>query len=87
MARFRGTVKGNRGAVSRLGHSSMMTHNNGWDQGVIVSAYKEIDIDVHSIMITGGSNGKRHGFHLGHVVDGEFKPSECLIELIKKEYL
>jgi len=36
MARFRGTVQGGRGEVSRLGHRSITTDANGWNLGVNV---------------------------------------------------
>ena len=40
MARFRATLQGNRGEVSRLGSkaSGMSAHINGWNTGVTIYA-------------------------------------------------
>ena len=60
MARFRGTVIGNRGEASRLGAktSGITASINGWDLGVTVEGkYDErSNCDVFSIYLTGGSN-------------------------------
>lgn len=59
MARFRGTLKGNRGMASRLGTASsgLTAEVNGWNTGVIVLAGRdERDRDTFDIHVTGGSN-------------------------------
>ena len=57
MARFRGTVQGNRSEASRLGHKRLDTSCNTWDIGVDCQAY--IDMggnDVIAVWVTGGSH-------------------------------
>ena len=57
MARFRGTVQGNRGTASRLGHKVLDSSTNGWDCGVTVEADGNLpDADVFRVYLTGGSN-------------------------------
>ena len=73
MARFRGTVSGNRGEVSRLGHadSGLQTKCNGWELGV--NCYAEPDpnfpdrdrIGVH---VTSGSGAKTSWLLVGYAV-------------------
>lgn len=59
MARFRGTIKGQRGEVSRLGNerSGLYATVDGWNSGVIVNAYVHDGRDYFDIYTTGGSNG------------------------------
>lgn len=59
MARFRGTVSGNRGTASRLGHpqDGLTVTANGWNSGVHVDLYDEDGEDRCRIYFTGGSNG------------------------------
>jgi hypothetical protein len=60
VARFRGTVRGNRGLTSRLGtkNSGMTAVVNGWDAGIRVEAIVTPDgEDVFYIFMTGGSRG------------------------------
>lgn len=61
MARFRATIKGQRGEASRLGSSnSGITANvNGWDVGVKVESGTGEE-DVFYIYTTGGSH-RAHG--------------------------
>ena len=61
MAQFRGTVEGNRGQASRLGHktSGLTTTCNAWNIGVKCYADHRDGEDVIQIIITGGSNGAR----------------------------
>ena len=80
MARFIGEVRGNRGAITRLGSKSsgMNTECNGWNSGVKVTAIynAEFDIDEFLIYATNGSghgNGDSDGF-IGRVIDGKFTP-------------
>lgn len=58
MARFRGTLKGNRNMVSRLGHekSGLQATVNGWNAGINIVARTRNNEDVFEIYITGGSN-------------------------------
>lgn len=60
MARFRGTIQGNRGSASRLGtpSSGMKVYINGWHCGVRVIASVDSDgNDIFDITITSGSGG------------------------------
>lgn len=83
MARFRGTVKGNRKEVSRSGHSILVTENNGWNQGVEVIAFVKDDKDAHTISMNGGSHGRGGARFLGTIVDGESIPGPYIVELVK----
>lgn len=60
MAQFRATIKGNRGAASRLGTASsgIVAEVNGWDRGIKVTAEHVDGEDVFMVWVTGGSNGK-----------------------------
>lgn len=58
MARFRGTLRGNRGMASRLGHAGLTGEVNGWRIGV--RAYAQPgpnDTDEILVQVTGGSTG------------------------------
>ena len=59
MARFRGTVQGNRSEASRLGHpkDGLRVEANGWNGGVRVYAEANGDADTFHVYATGGSNG------------------------------
>ncbi len=68
MARFRGTIAGQRGAASRLGSKSsgLTVTCNGWDNGVLVEAHAdeprelkagEQEKDSFYVSFNGGSNG------------------------------
>jgi hypothetical protein len=61
MARFRGTIKGQRGEASRLGtlKSGLLVRANGWDIGGEVEMLVSQGQDVVNIAITDGSNGGR----------------------------
>lgn len=78
MARFRGTVTGNRSQASRLGHpsSGLVTEANGWNCGVKVHAFvAEVDgQDCFGIFATGGSNGAGAEQYIGHVHLSEGRP-------------
>lgn len=59
MARFRGTLAGGRGMVSRLGtpKSGLSARVNGWEAGVRVYAHvDEAGNDSFDVDVTGGSN-------------------------------
>jgi hypothetical protein len=60
MARFRGTVQGNKGGASRLGSpkSGLTVTCDGWNLGIEVHAsVDENGKDVFTVYKTGGSNG------------------------------
>ena len=59
MAHFRGTVTGNRGTASRLGHkkTGLTVTCNGWNEGIKVYADSVDGQDVFTVYKTGGSNG------------------------------
>lgn len=65
MARFRGTVQGQRSQASRLGHSELTVAANGWDVGARVDLDPDGDDDVVTVWITSGSNGNGHSVCLG----------------------
>lgn len=58
MAQFIGSVEGNKGAATRVGHKSsgLTTKTNGWNCGVCVVARHEDGIDYFDVYSTGGSN-------------------------------
>lgn len=61
MAKFRGTVSGERGTASRLAHHRLTTNANGWDVGVRVTGYEDHDGTgaervAFEITATGGSH-------------------------------
>jgi hypothetical protein len=58
MARFRATIKGNRGEASRLGSakSGITAKVNGWDAGIRVHGDSMGDSDRFLVFQTGGSN-------------------------------
>ncbi len=61
MARFRATIRGNRGMASRLGHTrgGIEAKVNGWSAGVSVYAESSNadDRDLFRIYLSGGSRG------------------------------
>jgi hypothetical protein len=69
MAHFRGTVTGNRGTASRLGHkkTGLTVTCDGWNNGIEVEAYfnsgdKSAGVPEHDcffIYKTGGSNSSQ----------------------------
>lgn len=63
MARYRGTVRGNRGDASRGGSadSGLMGHIRGWEVGAYVFVgplFGDKDKDEVEIFVSTGSNGK-----------------------------
>lgn len=82
MARFRGTVQGNRSEASRLGHGSgLRTECNGWRIGVTChAAPSEISgEDMIGVYVTDGSGQRGIMRYLGSVQldengDPEFTP-------------
>lgn len=77
MARFRATIKGNRGEASRLGTagSGITARVNGWNEGIRVEAVPNTEFperDYFAVYITGGSNGyRRETFLLAVYTDAE----------------
>lgn len=69
MARFRGTVRGDRGEASRLGHRNLDVSANGWNVGVRVESAPE-DEDRFYIYATGGSSAGVSRRFLGTVSRG-----------------
>ena len=64
MARFRGVVRGSRGAVSRLGSSKsgLVVRADGWHIGVCVECFVDDDGKDHiEVYKTGGSSNPRKG--------------------------
>ena len=61
MARFRGTIQGNRGQTSRLGsaNSGLLMEANGWNFGIRVRVSTAGNSDRFEVYKTGGSNGGR----------------------------
>lgn len=61
MARFRGTIEGNRGPASRLGtaRSGLYVTANGWNIGASIHlGVNDHGEDEITIRLTGGSNGR-----------------------------
>lgn len=75
MARFRATIRGQRGEASRLGGraSGIQATVNGWDVGVEVDGHGGPDLDAFDLYATGGSNGRHGRTWIGRVrlVDGK----------------
>ena len=58
MARFRGMVRGSRGAVTRLGGKALEVEANGWNYGIEVTLLaKDKNTTEIRVSRTGGSNG------------------------------
>ena len=69
MARFRGTVSGDRGQGSRLGHRGITTNANGWNVGVNVDGGGAKDgPDSFTVYATGGSHARKHPHRIAEVV-------------------
>jgi len=77
MAHFRGTLRGCRGEVSRLGgeQSGIHTTANGWDIGVSVTGWydKEKKTDVFVVSLTGGSNGGFSSIEIGRYTQADLE--------------
>lgn len=60
MARFRGTLTGERGQSSKLGKGHLNASINGWNDGIEVHLYGGPDGKDHArITVTGGSTGNK----------------------------
>jgi hypothetical protein len=69
MARYRGTIQGNRGEASRLGHQGLDCEANGWRIGgrmTMEPAFEGTKLDKVSFTYTAGSDGR---YMLGKVAD------------------
>lgn len=69
MARFYGTLQGNKGGVSRCGTSSsgLQTNTAGWDVGIVVNAYvNDEGEDEFCVTLTSGSRGKKMSKTIGN---------------------
>ncbi len=67
MAKFYGTVTGNRGTVSRTGSkdSGITSHVRGWDIGAESAVRSTSQGDTVDIAVSCGSNGKGSQLDLG----------------------
>lgn len=68
MARFYGTLRGNRGGVTRLGHDSLNVTAQSYSGDILVSLRKVDDVDMVTIRVVthgGGDNG--HTLYSGPV--------------------
>jgi hypothetical protein len=79
MARFRGTLIGQRGMASRLGSkwTGLTVTCDGWDNGVTVEAIpstQESKQDCFHIAFTGGSNNGKASIELDYT-DGKVRVS------------
>lgn len=67
MARFYSQIQGNRGSATRMGTaaSGIAGHICGWDLGIKVTGFVNIDgDDAFSVYLTSGSNGRGSGKYL-----------------------
>jgi hypothetical protein len=73
MARFRATIKGQRGEASRLGSvkSGIRASVDGWNVGVIVAGranYRTAGDDCFDVYTTAGSNGGAADRFIGSIL-------------------
>jgi len=63
MARYRGTIQGNRGQASRLGtaNSQLVATINGWHIGVSVIIGPDPDNPDRDLLIVRATNGSGYG--------------------------
>ena len=74
MARFRGSVRGNRGEASRLGFNSISSRTNGWGLGVEVRGYiNDNGEDSFDITLTSGSGADSKTKPLGQFTRKDLK--------------
>ncbi len=74
MARFRGTLQGQRGDASRLGSkaSGLTVEANGWDTGVRVTLWVDDDgRDRVTVQRTGGSHARTNSRTIAEWVEGD----------------
>lgn len=66
MARFRGSVRGNRSEAVKLGFNSISSRTNGWGLGVEVRGYiNDNGEDSFEITLTSGSGAEGKKKSLG----------------------
>ncbi len=77
MARFRATIQGQRGEVSRLGSSKsgITARVNGWNAGIRVEAESNGGKDVFRVYYTGGSHEYILPQLLGTLTEEPYGPS------------
>lgn len=73
MARFYGSMSGNRGEATRMGttDSGMTAHVRGWSLGVRVDARDSTEADSFDVHVTSGSNGGAADRALARVTETE----------------
>lgn len=94
MARFYGSMKGNRGEVTRCGslNSGITAHVRGWNVGIQAEVHKDFGGDFHKdiceVFITTGSGGDGTRKHVLTVnADGSINYEELgiLADVVKEE--
>lgn len=81
MARFRGTIQGDRGEASRLGHQVLEVYAGSWSGGVHVQMYARANQDWAIIEARG------HGDHTnpqGTIFDGPVSDLHGMLELWRR---
>jgi len=76
MARFYGSLKGNRGQATRTGtkKSGIEGHIRGWDVGTKVRCFVNEDgNDVVAVFLTSGSHGRMHDVLLGEFTEKDIQ--------------
>jgi hypothetical protein len=75
MARFRGTIQGQRGQASRLGSakSGLTVNVNGWNVGIQVFAEDSDWQDRFEVYLTGGSNRASNPVRIGIFTAADLK--------------
>lgn len=73
MARFYGSMSGNRGEATRMGttDSGMTAHVRGWSLGVRVDARDSTEADSFDVHVTSGSNGGRSDLAVARITEKE----------------
>ena len=73
MARFYGSMQGNRGAATRMGTpaSGIGAHVRGWDLGIAAEMEDSNGVDVAYVYATGGSNNPNTRTLLARVTRGD----------------
>jgi hypothetical protein len=72
MARFIGSVQGQRGEASRLGssNSGIDVSAKGWDVGISIHGWVgENGEDVFSVSLNSGSNGRKSEVFIGNFTE------------------
>jgi hypothetical protein len=88
MAHFRGTIRGNRGEVSRLGTDNLRACLDGWNIGVNVDLIKSILAgrqDLIKVRLTGGSNNNMNRENLSYALILDI-PDNAVFQLNGRNY-